>query len=1563
MGDVPFLFQKLFKDANKISGADRDPSVHQADTSVFDQPYSTGGDNSEAGRDPRVKVSDREIERLRSITRRITLNVPENRHSILGTYSAKEKTELQAQRAKVSDTVLNIGPGTEWEREVSQVMMNHDTDEDQSEHESDNDKFLPSDQKRKMSSSVRPAAASTGTLGTRESSAVTHRMLPQERISFDVAPFHCFDPDFVDIDCTQDPLDVLIPNGKSVRSYSTMIMHADTDADAGDTSGVLRQKDEQDRYSVVFGAQMSSKVGNGQSRFVLSEPLATFDGSGPRSLPTTGPPVFTSPAADTSVTHSLAAVASGVGSGAVMTGGTFDGGGELSRNAYLEKERQRKLEKAQRIRGIDIGLNAEASILESAARRTTDILPQNRSRGNRSLIAALNHSPVSTSHLHAKPDLYEVELKYFHRPRMIRERDRPWTISLKTVSKKQTLNAVTRVAKAETEKRNLSLANNSANFILLEYIEEFPPVMLNYGMASAIFNYYRAPRQNEEEEQEEEEEREAEAGAEAGAEGGGRRNIADKQRQRSREEADRVIQSVLDSATRCRLPRHVLLLLQRRNQKLAYDHDVTVPRLKEGETKVLSDDDESPFLGRLAEGEIQQSFNNNLFRAPIFKHSAHPTDFLLIRTKLSAQSMHYAMREIPQVFLAGQIEPQRTVPRPVAGITQLQERFYLLATARYLQAKPDGADFSDLQRSLLKYCLKESVAPHKVQHRTLLRKVIKQVAEEIKDPVAGVKWYTKDFQSKAGTLSEMEIRDMEQRISPEELAKAFTPEDVCLQESTNAAEYRLFQQHVTDVELPKVEAWLSHMHRVKQAQMSRAEKLNRLVTELQKRIARVSSSGSSRSSNSRSSVGEVTSIVLTSNDVPAVQNLITSLESTVKVLVQRIRRLDVNLSIGRLVFDRLVGAPWNTSAAFVRSYLERDGLGRMELRGIGDPSGRGEGFAFVRIVRLPSLLTLGAAGAGGDGDPSGGIPGSTAALQRKRQLWDTDSDLRKLTKEDAVRLLVAAGVREQEARALRRWDRIHMIREMSTKLEKSGLAKDLHKYARSSTVAGGGGAAGEDGTPMLTAEEFRTIAQDIWNRQRAALSSTVPPPTSKAHTHAHASAGNGNASTGGAGDHDGNGNSNDNGNGNNSDSDSDSDFAQDIERSLAARAAAAASVEQRERARLEAKRHREEEEQRELQAMRSLLAGAGSGAGSGAGAGSGNNAASTVLQKKRRVQIGIDGLSGPATAGAVTLPAFQPSSSASPSSSSASSAAIGSTEQPGRTGPADLAPDWVRPQRVVKRITQVITADGSESVRIEFLFANSEVERTERACARQKKAREQRRAASAVGESFTGTTASSRSGDSGGVGDGDGDGGGSSAAASGKLNIQLSKLKKKVDESHQQQRAERAEAEAQRNADLYAPRHGGGTTKSSKRNVAALLSNRVPRVTFAVRLEKALMELWNSKHAHIFHHPVDFQVAQNYYSMISKPICLSQIREKIVSYEYETAQAMLEDVALMVHNAETYNGREHIIAERARKLLKRLEDNLGHDRKHLGEDKDPIRKMEEAIQRKKVYLQKTLGSG
>eukprot|EP00057_Strongylocentrotus_purpuratus_P005992 XP_011660466.1 PREDICTED: transcription initiation factor TFIID subunit 1 [Strongylocentrotus purpuratus] len=67
----------------------------------------------------------------------------------------------------------------------------------------------------------------------------------------------------------------------------------------------------------------------------------------------------------------------------------------------------------------------------------------------------------------------------------------------------------------------------------------------------------------------------------------------------------------------------------------------------------------SPFLGSLRPGQSLQAFENNLFRAPLYKHKVPTTDFLLIRTRHK-----YHIRALNDIFTVGQQYPLLEVPGP-----------------------------------------------------------------------------------------------------------------------------------------------------------------------------------------------------------------------------------------------------------------------------------------------------------------------------------------------------------------------------------------------------------------------------------------------------------------------------------------------------------------------------------------------------------------------------------------------------------------------------------------------------------------------------------------------------------------------------------------------------------------------------------------------------------------------------------------------------------------------------------------------------------------------------------
>ena len=84
--------------------------------------------------------------------------------------------------------------------------------------------------------------------------------------------------------------------------------------------------------------------------------------------------------------------------------------------------------------------------------------------------------------------------------------------------------------------------------------------------------------------------------------------------------------------------------------------DGGAPDYEYGETAFSQ---QSPFLGNLTPGQSLQTLENNLFRAPIYRHNLPDTDFLIIRTR-----NNYFIREVNTIFTVGQQLPLFEVPGP-----------------------------------------------------------------------------------------------------------------------------------------------------------------------------------------------------------------------------------------------------------------------------------------------------------------------------------------------------------------------------------------------------------------------------------------------------------------------------------------------------------------------------------------------------------------------------------------------------------------------------------------------------------------------------------------------------------------------------------------------------------------------------------------------------------------------------------------------------------------------------------------------------------------------------------
>lgn len=304
------------------------------------------------------------------------------------------------------------------------------------------------------------------------------------------------------------------------------------------------------------------------------------------------------------------------------------------------------------------------------------------------------------------------------------------------------------------------------SFVVIEYIEENPPIRLNPGMSSSIVNYFRPEYEYTDQSN--------------GADG----DASNRNLQRGREQQQNAVTSDIYKLPH-RIPRHLIQLLKKRhliNQSVLGDSismadredgDIALPL---GEMKKLSSGnitipantetngvfdlllppqehvqragsmqatdvtttalswieertDQSvvgPFLGAIQNGEVQQSIRNSLFKAPLYAHhsttndSAYGTglsnDFLMIRTKLTSSSCYYHLRELPigacgdtgGFFVCGQTEPMAAVPKPTTKtIAETQKKFFRLAIARYLQTNSYGIGLSELQDSVLRFSKKK----------------------------------------------------------------------------------------------------------------------------------------------------------------------------------------------------------------------------------------------------------------------------------------------------------------------------------------------------------------------------------------------------------------------------------------------------------------------------------------------------------------------------------------------------------------------------------------------------------------------------------------------------------------------------------------------------------------------------------------------------------------------------------------------------------------------------------------------------------------------------------------
>lgn len=454
--------------------------------------------------------------------------------------------------------------------------------------------------------------------------------------------------------------------------------------------------------------------------------------------------------------------------------------------------------------------------------------------------------------------------------------------------------------------------------------------------------------------------------------------------------------------------------------------------LPEGVTEILHPKVHGPFIGAIEDGQAVTGLVNNLFVAPMARHEPEQTDFLMILGRNSGASipgrhevLSVTLRELPiSIFTAGQVEPRARVYAPnTQGEKNFFGPFVSYQIARALTESEDrdghGLRFDEIQ---------DRVLPNMGIAANNLRQRLKYVANYDKNSSI---WTTKNI-------------GFEDYPGVDALGKEIQAEGVAAWEVACAAVRRLSDLGIYSL--------FSGSHAVSSVgvtmiylagQVNATRELARKV----KKLVEVSRSNKSISALQAKYYEEAAA----------------ELELISKALRRR-------HEVAKFIYEELQLAPWHLTGDFIDVHKKGEGTGMMKLTGLGDPSGIGEGYSFIREQ---------------DTKPSKSVGGGMKQSAEMKKITGTEDDLRKLTMKQMARILRSYGMAQKQIDTLKRWDRVHVIRDLSTKAASDGIGDGLERFAR-----------GEKLKLSEQKQMYRDRIQVIWKRELAALS--VDPSDARA---------------------------------------------------------------------------------------------------------------------------------------------------------------------------------------------------------------------------------------------------------------------------------------------------------------------------------------------------------------------------------------------------------------------------------------------------------------------------------
>ncbi|OAA62283.1 transcription factor TFIID complex [Cordyceps fumosorosea ARSEF 2679] len=129
-----------------------------------------------------------------------------------------------------------------------------------------------------------------------------------------------------------------------------------------------------------------------------------------------------------------------------------------------------------------------------------------------------------------------------------------------------------------------------------------------------------------------------------------------------------------------------------------------LPKLELGEYRPLLPEDRSPFslFGTVDPGETVPTLHNEMYRAPVFKHTPRQNDFLVVRNTTGVDGSRWYLHKIDHVHVVGQEFPSVEVPGPHSRkVTNASKnRMKMLAYRMIRHSRTDNCQLSEMTRHI-----------------------------------------------------------------------------------------------------------------------------------------------------------------------------------------------------------------------------------------------------------------------------------------------------------------------------------------------------------------------------------------------------------------------------------------------------------------------------------------------------------------------------------------------------------------------------------------------------------------------------------------------------------------------------------------------------------------------------------------------------------------------------------------------------------------------------------------------------------------------------------------------